>query len=219
MNNINFDEMSIEDINYFKNRYLKVMMSLRARTDEILGIIDEMMPENARFNNVELTLKGKLLFLAKKLAINTGLTFFTGINPMYLDSGAEVFSRKGRYQKYQKTDPLSLSRSATLDLQRGLDKAIEMLNTMDEAVLRDNLKKFDEGYNQMAKEGIKSDLPCYAITLSVFLINNLKILDLSTFDKIDVLYKRNMSLELTENFYLEFDNIYKEYESNKAKKM
>ena len=217
--NYNFDEMSLEDISYFKNGYLKVMQSLKAKVEEAIRYYDQIVPEEYRFNNIDLTMKGKLLFLAKKLAVNTALTFFTGVKPMYLDTGVEALTRRGRYNKYLKTDPAVLSRFACIDLQRGLDAAIEMLNVTDEAKLRENLKKFDAGYREMAEANIKSNLPCYAINLAIYLMNNLKILNNSTHDKIHAIYTQKYNLGLNENFYLELDSMYKEYENNKAKRM
>ena len=125
----------------------------------------------------------------------------------------EMMTRRGRYNLYRRTDVTLLSYSASLDLQKSVAKVLEALNSPDDTVVRETLKALDEGYRAMLKVEIKTDLPCYASMLAALLINHMKVLTMDTYDKLDIIYQKDYSLEMDVCFYQRFCDLYKAYEN------
>ena len=159
------------------------------------------------------TTGGKVGHILKWLLINTGLTFFTGVDPMYLDTGVGSFTRQGRRNMYRAADPLLLDWSICMDFRKGLDAAMALLKPDSETDLVSTLNTLEDAYCEMlkAKGKDRDNQPCYALLWAVLLINNLKVSDLSLYDKIDVIYRKNQSLEMTVNLIKGFKDLHEEY--------
>lgn len=211
---IDFGSLYQEDIDFFRNGYRTLFQRAVDKNEETIKLLQEMIPEkDRRKTEVPETTGKKVGHVLKRLLINTGLTFFTSIDPMYLDSGVGSYTRQGRRNMYRATDPLLLDWSICMDSRKGLDAAMALLKPDSETDLVSTLNALEDAYDEMLKaKGNDSDnLQCYAIHWAVLLINNLKVSDLSLYDKIDVIYKKNQSLEMTVNLIKGFKDLHEEY--------
>lgn len=213
---IDFGSLPREDLEFFRNGYMELFLRVSKINEDAIRYFEELVPEDYRQKMAMPETTGKKIGLVlKKLLINTGLTFFTGTDPMYLDTGVEIFTRGGRYKMYKAADPAMLSWSACMEMRKGLDKAMDLLKTDSEEDLVRTLNALETEYADM-QGAIKDNLPCYAINWAIALINNLKVAKNSLHDKIHAIYKQRYNLGITVNPLKGFSDLHEAYRNRSA---
>ena len=216
INNIDYDNLTIEELNYFKEKYIDMFLRIKELSKYMKREIEPDV-DKSKINNIDVSLLGRIILAAKKFILNTAISYVTDIEPRFMENDLKgYFSREQRKRRYQNSNQLLIAYSALSELEIGINRTLEMLNTSDERKLKDVLKQFQAVYIEMKETDFVpfDDAPCYSPQIAYFMYKYLKTISVSAYDKVDALVDNNIDLGINVNLPKEIietiDNFRKE---------
>lgn len=135
--------LSNEEIEYLRDEYNKIFTRLsRELISRKEYYVNELGGEPI-ITNLNITLKGKLLIILKKLTKNAIVSGITGVSPMLLDNDLSEL-HKDTYQYCMKCNIYELAIRVLNDAISGLDELIHRLNSGTQLI--ETLESIDRLY-------------------------------------------------------------------------
>ena len=199
---IDYNSLNEEELKYFQDKYIDMFERIKEYNSKMKSDLEEIIGDVSKVNTIDMTTFGKLLFVAKKVLVNSAITFTTGIEPRFLENGVDnFFSSDRRRERYKKSNQRLLAYSITQELEVGIDKTLAMLRETDIQKLRTTLRSFDSLYRELKADNYKIDevSECFSPQIIYFMVKYLKTLNMITYDKIEALVSNKIHLGINVN--------------------
>ena len=211
---VNFDELDDDKLHYFQNEFIKIFEEVKKQIDEIEEQRRNDIGKERKVDDLKVTKFGKIALLAKKVFVNTAISHFTGIDPVYLDNDSE-FLRLTDLQKlgyYRRCDTSALAYSISKDLKNAMEVFVNKLKTDNREELIKLLKNVDEAH-MVTYELLNQNVKAFEALLYPIMMRD-GIFTYNNFAKIQALSDRGFYVGLSYNFIKDLDNVYKNYVNN-----
>ncbi len=210
---VEFEKLSEEEIRFFQTEFIAVMEKMKTQIDEIEETRRNALGKERKVDNLHVSKFGKLLLIAKKILVNTAISHFTGIDPVFLDNDCEFLriNQTQRNHYYKHCDIAALAYSISKDLKDGLDTFLDKLKQDDINQLIPLFKSIQDTYiggYQVMNVGATSFEP---VLYRIF--DRANIIDDDKFQKYAAMYNRGYMLQVPYNIIKGIDDVYHKYEN------
>ena len=138
MAQLTVESLSREEIEYLRKSYINLFTKAKQELDSLFDLLKKKSEKHPYIKNLNMTPKRKLLMIAKKIVMNIVFSSFTGISPSHLDNSVSDIIRVNKpktpeeYERlYRNVDIGSLFYSIMSDLNIGINKVLDILNSKD----------------------------------------------------------------------------------------
>lgn len=214
-NSINIMDLSEEELEFMTEEDLVIFERLKHVLIDIKTEVINELGEEPKINNLNITTKGKLQIILKKLAKNAIISGLTGISPIFLDNDLSEL-KNNSIEYFMQSDIPTLVYSIINDAIGGIEEVInrlksnekrnEMLNSID--------KLYEEYIDKEYGSGKRKD---YSFLIGKMLAVHSNIYNTTKANKLAALFERGYHLGMGYDFLADIREVYSKIDSKTNK--